>query len=96
LHVRSHAVKSNILQLGQGALAESPYDATVITIRCDDRGIDVARLCHSVADLSSGLPAVLDPARMAFRWDGLRWREHAGSGTGGPGSGEQESEVPGS
>jgi hypothetical protein len=73
LHVRSHAVKSNILQLGQGALAESPYDAALVTISCHDRGIDVTRQCHSVADLESGPPAALDPANMAFRWDGARW-----------------------
>lgn len=73
LHVRSHAVKSNILQLGQGALAESPYDAAVVTISCHEGGIDVTRLCHSVADLESGPPAALDPADMAFRWDGARW-----------------------
>jgi hypothetical protein len=74
LHIRSHAVRSNILQLGQGALAESPHDAALITISCDDHGIDVTRQCHLVADLGSGPPATLDPAEMAFRWDGERWR----------------------
>lgn len=91
LHVRSHAVRCGILQLGQGALAESPYDATVITIRCDDRGIDVTRHCHPVADLTAGPPTVLDPAETAFRWDGTCWWQCGGSGTGEP-----ESEVPGS
>jgi hypothetical protein len=93
LHIRSHAMKSNILQLGQGALAESPYDAAVITIRCHDRGIDVRRQCHCVAPaagLGSGRPAVLDPADIAFRWDGAQWRRHAlpaeASQGGAPGS----------
>jgi hypothetical protein len=88
LHVRSHAVKSNILQLGQGALAESPYEAAVVTISCHDGGIDVTRRCHSVADLESGPPAVLDPPDMAFRWDGARWAQ-----SGRPAAPEPEGQV---
>jgi calcineurin-like phosphoesterase family protein len=73
LHVRAHAIKDNILQLSQAALAECPHDAAVVTIRPAVGNVLVERICHSVAT-SPAKPAVLDPAHTRFLWNGRQWR----------------------
>jgi predicted phosphodiesterase len=77
LHVRSHAVSGNVLQLGQAALAESPHDASVITLTQGSDGLTVVRRCHCVAKLENCLESAIDPPLTAFVWDGRRWRPGA-------------------
>jgi hypothetical protein len=79
LHVRGHAISGNVLQLSQAALAESPHDAALITVELREDRIDITRQCHSLghslATVEGAVPAVLDPARIAFSWDGTAWRD---------------------
>jgi hypothetical protein len=68
LHVRSHAIAGNILQLGMAALAEHPSDATVITITSGDAVLSVTRHSHSLAEDAERPAAALDPSRTSFTW----------------------------
>ncbi|MFE2038511.1 metallophosphoesterase family protein [Streptomyces scopuliridis] len=76
LHIRSHAISSNILQLTHGALAEAPHDATTVTIeRVADR-ITVRRTARPVAQTLTGpAAAVIDACDTTFVWDGSRWSD---------------------
>lgn len=77
LHVRAHAIDGNILQLSNGALAESPHDVGLVEIAVAGGVVTVTRTCHSLAGFGSDLPAVLDGRQTGYRWAGGSWRRRA-------------------
>jgi hypothetical protein len=73
LHLRAHAIAGNILQLSHAALAESPHDASIITITAADSRLEVRRRAHRVAIIDDDRPTVIDPPHTRFRWAADRW-----------------------
>ncbi|MDR2565080.1 MAG: metallophosphoesterase [Bifidobacteriaceae bacterium] len=74
LHVRTHAISGNILQLNQAALAESPHDVALVELDASGGSLRATRYCHSVARFEPCLETTIDPAVTAFTWNGRRWR----------------------
>ncbi|MCL2611689.1 MAG: hypothetical protein FWD95_00480 [Nocardioidaceae bacterium] len=72
VHVRTHRINRNVLQLTQGALAESPHDLSTVRICAEEGRISVTRCARPVVP-SDATPAVIDPSNLSFTWDGCTW-----------------------
>jgi predicted phosphodiesterase len=78
LHVRSHAIAGNILQLTAGALAEAPHEASVVEVAATPGRVQVTRRCQSFRPSPGAVVepgATLDGPLTAFSWKKGRWRQ---------------------